>query len=246
MVEETCALTGWTIVLPAGKIIKEMEKRMRPTGLSISITFGAILIIALACAPPASTLDLEGKVVAVRDGDTIEVLAEGDMVFRVRLEGIDCPEYQQDYADEAKRFTSKMLLRKDVKVVEKEKDEYGRTVGRVMIDGKDASVELVRAGLAWHYRHYSDDPLLAQLEREARAARTGLWSAPDPVPPWEYRRDSGKKELEPGQVYHGNIKSRVFHHPDCSQYDCKNCTREFAARAEAVAAGYRPCGVCRP
>jgi len=219
---------------------------MRATGPSISIAFGAILILALACTPMASTLDLEGKVVAVRDGDTIEVLAEGDMVFRVRLEGIDCPEYRQDFADEAKRFTSNLVLRKNVIVVEKEKDEYGRIVGRVMIDGEDASVELVRAGLAWHYRHYSDDPLLAKLESEARAARTGLWSAPNPIPPWEYRRESEDRDLKPGQVYHGNVKSRVFHHPDCPQYDCKNCTLEFRIRGEAIDAGYRPCGICKP
>jgi endonuclease YncB( thermonuclease family) len=210
------------------------------------MAFGVVLFLSLACAPSASTPDLEGRVVAVRDGDTIEVLAEGDMVFRVRLEGIDCPEYEQDFSDEAKRFTSRLLLRKNVRVLEKEKDDYGRIVGRVMIGSEDASVELVQAGLAWHYKHYSDDPLLAKLEEEARAARIGLWSATDPVPPWEYREQSRERDLEPGQVYHGNVKSRVFHHPDCPQYDCKNCTRELKTRAEAISSGYRPCRICKP
>jgi len=57
----------------------------------------------------------------------------------------------------------------------------------VKADGRDLSLELVKAGMAWHYRKYSDDPVLAAAEKKARAARLGLWSMPNPVPPWEFR-----------------------------------------------------------
>lgn len=47
-------------------------------------------------------------------------------------------------------------------------------------------------------------------------------------------------------VYHGNSKSYVFHKPGCRYYNCKKCTVEFNTRDEAIAAGYKPCKVCKP
>ena len=47
-------------------------------------------------------------------------------------------------------------------------------------------------------------------------------------------------------VYHGNVKSHVFHRPGCRYYFCKNCTMAFTSREQALAAGYRPCKVCQP
>ena len=52
---------------------------------------------------------------------------------------------------------------------------------------KTFRVELVRAGLAWHYKRYSADPALAKAESNARAAGIGIWSLPKPVPPWELK-----------------------------------------------------------
>lgn len=45
---------------------------------------------------------------------------------------------------------------------------------------------------------------------------------------------------------HGNSKSRVFHNSTCRYYNCPNCTVSFATPEEALRAGYRPCGICRP
>ncbi len=54
-----------------------------------------------------------------------------------------------------------------------------------MPDGRMLNRELVKAGFAWWYRKYApDDETLAQLEREARGARRGLWADPHAVPPW--------------------------------------------------------------
>jgi len=47
-------------------------------------------------------------------------------------------------------------------------------------------------------------------------------------------------------AYHGNRNSRIFHGVSCRYYDCKNCVVVFATRQAALAAGYRPCKVCRP
>ncbi|MEE8369267.1 MAG: thermonuclease family protein, partial [Dehalococcoidia bacterium] len=41
-------------------------------------------------------------------------------------------------------------------------DRYGRLVARVYVGTNDVNLELVRAGFAWHYRQYSDDPRAEQ------------------------------------------------------------------------------------
>jgi len=68
-------------------------------------------------------------------------------------------------------------------------DRYGRTVGTIILpDGRSLNNELVRNGYAWHYKAYSHDETLAQLETEARQSRRGLWGKPRPVAPWDFRK----------------------------------------------------------
>jgi len=47
-------------------------------------------------------------------------------------------------------------------------------------------------------------------------------------------------------LYRGNTASKVFHKPQCKQYNSKNCTEVFTSRQEAKKAGFRPCRQCRP
>lgn len=129
-----------------------------------------------------------GKVVAVLDGDTVEVLHDGK-AERIRLNGVDCPEKKQAFGQKAKQFTSSLVFGKTVVVVPSAKDRYKRTVGDVFLpDGVNVSYELVKAGLGWWYRKYSDDVILAGLELEAQLERRGLWTDPSPIPPWEWRK----------------------------------------------------------
>lgn len=144
-----------------------------------------------AAAVSAETKDsssYSGKVVAITDGDTIRVLV-GTEQHRVRIEGIDCPEMKgQPFSNAAKKFTSSFCFDKVVSVKVKDVDRYGRDIARVLVNGKDLSAELVAAGLAWHYKKYSDDNELAKLENQARADRTGIWSDDQAVAPWEWRK----------------------------------------------------------
>jgi len=127
-----------------------------------------------------------GKCVGVSDGDTIRVLCNRKEII-VRLEGIDCPERGQDFGTRAQQYTGALVFGRHVQVRVVTHDRYGRAVARVLVQGKDLSVELVRAGLAWHYTRYSRDPLLAKAEKEARAKKAGLWAVGNPIPPWEFR-----------------------------------------------------------
>jgi endonuclease YncB( thermonuclease family) len=106
------------------------------------------------------------------------------------LYGVDCPEKKQDFGQRAKQFTSERVFGKTVDVRVVSVDRYGRTVGDVILPGgQRLSEELVGAGYAWWYSRYAPkDGRLSQLEAKARREKKGLWSIPEPVPPWEFRR----------------------------------------------------------
>lgn len=48
--------------------------------------------------------------------------------------------------------------------------------------------ELIKQGMAWHYKKYNQDLELAKLEKIAREEKVGLWSQPNPISPWDFRR----------------------------------------------------------
>ena len=105
-------------------------------------------------------------------------------------------------------------------------DRYGRLVARVVVDGQDVNVALVEQGLAWHYTRYSDDPVLAKAEADARAAQIAIWGQSDPIPPWDFRCGIRGSQVEASEgELHGNRRSKVFHRPGCPNYDCKRRTR---------------------
>lgn len=201
------------------------------------------LVLGASWSLSADTGSFKGKCVLVLDGDTVEVLKNGKPV-RIRLDGIDCPEKNEPFAEEAKAFTAALVHNKVVEVVEKEKDSYGRTVARIFAGSTDVSVELLKAGLARHYRQFNKDWLLGAVEAEAKANRRGIWRTVSETPAPE--RATPQKGRLSYVVYHGNIRSRVFHSPSCPAYDCRNCTREFKSKEDARAAGFKPCGQCRP
>ncbi|MBW1992998.1 MAG: hypothetical protein JRI77_00950 [Deltaproteobacteria bacterium] len=73
----------------------------------------------------------------------------------------------------------------------------------------------------------------------------GIWSLPNPLHPWE-RASLQSKTGSEIITYRGNVSRNIFHAPSCRHYNCKNCTRLFSSREEAMAAGFRPCKRCRP
>lgn len=137
--------------------------------------------------PAVYPFTVEGKVVSVTDGDTIKVLV-GRSQLRIRLNGIDAPEYRQAYGRKSKDYLASLVAGKRAEVIVRDTDRYGRWVGDVLVDGKSANAQMVAAGMAWFYAAYSKDENLAELEREARAEGRGLWADPGPTPPWEFRR----------------------------------------------------------
>jgi micrococcal nuclease len=122
------------------------------------------------------------------DGDTFEGRAN-DSTFRIRLNGIDAPERGQDFYNVSKQRLGELC--KDSPLVVKlfNKDRYGRWIADVYTRNKIfINYKLVEEGLAWHFKKYSSDTLLAALENNARVKRTGLWVNNNPVAPWVKRK----------------------------------------------------------
>jgi endonuclease YncB( thermonuclease family) len=109
--------------------------------------------------------------------------------IKIRLHGIDCPEKKQDFGQVAKQRLSDLIFGKTVHVVRKDIDRYKRIVALVYDEqNRCINTEMLKAGLAWHYtKYYDQNPEWQQLENTARANRSGLWSQPNPTPPWEWR-----------------------------------------------------------
>lgn len=98
------------------------------------------------------------------------------------------------------KYLSGLVFNNQVVVEYSKKDKYGRTVGKILVNGVDANLEQAKAGLAWHYKKYeheqpeSDRFAYVQAEEQARVAKRGLWADPKPIPPWEWRHQrKGRK-----------------------------------------------------
>lgn len=144
------------------------------------------LLILLLLTSPAFALD--GRVVAVADGDTLTVLDANNHSTKVRMQGIDAPEKAQAFGQASKRHLSGLVFGKTITVDARGQDKYRRTLGAVILGGRDINAQMVHDGYAWAYLRYSQD--YAAAESEARQARRGLWADADPVAPWEFRRAS--------------------------------------------------------
>jgi endonuclease YncB( thermonuclease family) len=133
-------------------------------------------------------------VVGVHDGDTITGLDDSKTQYKIRLDAIDAPELGQPFGQASKKALSEKVFGKDVVVIAKTKDRYGRTVGHVMIDGRDVNLEMLEEGMAWHYKKYDHNKRLAETEDHARAAKKGLWHDATPIAPWEWRKTERERK----------------------------------------------------
>lgn len=219
------------------------------TALRFSGAAALLAVLVASATLLAQEASFDGRCIGVVDGDTIEVL-DGTTPRRIRLDGIDAPERSQPFSEKSRQHLAYLVFGKAVRVEAHGTDRWDRLIARVTAGGRDLSEAMIAAGYAWHFKRYSADSTLAALELDARRAARGLWVADRPIPPWLFREAEGR--LGAGEIdeasgpYHGNVRSGVFHRPSCQHYDCKNCVSVLPDRQAAIAAGFRPCGICRP
>lgn len=136
---------------------------------------------------------ITGKCEHVFDGDSLAVVKQGESEqIQIRLYGIDAPEKGQPYAKQAREKLIKLVRHKQVRIEVQHTDDYGRQVGKVYVGKTYVNLEMVKAGLAWYYKHHAANAKdLKKAEAKAREDKKGLWQADNPVNPRDWRRDHG-------------------------------------------------------
>lgn len=152
-----------------------------------------LLSLLISCSSNIKEIgnSITGEVIVVKDDDTIEILYDGEPLT-IRFAHIDCPEIKkgQPFGKAAKQFTSDLCFGQIIKAINEGKyDRYKRLIA-VIINEKNENVnkELVKAGLAWHFKKYSTDTTYDDLELTARQNKIGLWTDDNPTPSWDWRK----------------------------------------------------------
>jgi len=172
---------------------------------------------------------IKGTVVKVVDGDTVTMVDDKGFKHRIRLAGIDAPEQgDQPYGKESTKGLRWLIHDKGITVEYSKHDRYGRIVGKVLVGPKgntfclpiecvrtlDVGLEQIKAGMAWHYKHYQseqskkDRNFYSSAERVAKKKQVGLWKDKGPVPPWKWRRDNRLKALQKAFAEKGSKKKK--------------------------------------
>jgi endonuclease YncB( thermonuclease family) len=148
-----------------------------------------LTLLMLAVSGPVAAAKITGRVVAVLDGDTVDVLQPDRTTVRLRLAEIDAPEKGQPYGDASKRLLASLVFGRDILFQASTRDRNGRWIARIMAGATDVNAEMVRRGGAWRYVQYSHDGMFVSYEAEARMAKAGLWALPaaQRMPPWDWR-----------------------------------------------------------
>jgi micrococcal nuclease len=174
-----------------------IDRRSSQTAsLSALVVYSALAMTFLLLLLLTQSVELQGRVVGVHDGDTVTVLVDKTSV-KVRLAEVDAPELKQDFGMVAKKVLSELVFDKNVQIDVLTKDRYGRSVGRIWLGEKDVNFLLVSKGAAWCYRQYLKRKECLPLEEKAKAEKIGLWVQAEPTPPWEWRKKKKVAEAKP-------------------------------------------------
>ncbi len=152
------------------------------------------IALLLLWALPAAAEILMGRVIGVADGDTITFLDSAHLQHKIRLSGIDAPEKGQAFGNASRKHMAELTYSKHAKADCYKVDRYKRLVCTVYVDGKDVGLAQLDAGLAWWYLKFADEQSPQErleyemAETKAAIDRKGLWSDPNPTPPWEWRQ----------------------------------------------------------
>ena len=198
-----------------------------------------------------SALVIRGPALVI-DGDTLAIAGQ-----KVRLEGIDAPEINQQCPGRgaqqwpagrvAANALGQWVRGRDVICRSVGRDGFGRVLGRCRVGSKDLNAELISTGLAWAFRKYS--LTFVRQEQAARATGQGVWGH-SCQPAWDFRANRWREvagEAPTGCAIKGNItrSGRIYHMPWSRWYgrtriELAKGERWFCDERQALAAGWRP------
>ena len=126
----------------------------------------------------------------VIDGDSF-IVQHQKKSYEIRLWGIDAPEYDQPFASQAKKHLNSLIVGKMIWIIPKDVDKYDRLVAMAKIDKENVNSHMVGLGLAWVHRYYCRGSICDswfEIENNARDQAIGIWSEPDPIQPWVWKK----------------------------------------------------------
>lgn len=171
---------------------------LRLVDYALAVLVLGLLILLAARLDRIETRKTEGAAV-VNDGDTITLGSE-----RIRMRGIDAPEYSQlcrkDGADYpcgklARQSLVRLISDKSVSCTGWQRDRYGRLLGDCNAGGKDLNRAQVEAGWAVAYGDFETE------EAAARSGKAGIWAGTFDEPhDWRESRDHEVVERKHGRL----------------------------------------------
>ena len=175
-------------------------------------------------------VEVKGLCTKVVDGDTIYV--EG--IGKIRFVGVNTPEKGVNGSGTSTDFVKKLCLNKEVGIDvdnSKEHDRYGRTLGVVIVDGKNVNEMLLKEGLA-----------------------EIMFMPPSEFNPytWEYpgliNHESSIGDDTGTGHFVGNANSLKFHLSSCKWAKKIGSANKvtFSSRYDAIIHGFSPCKTCNP
>jgi endonuclease YncB( thermonuclease family) len=107
-----------------------------------------LLVCLFTHIAPADYLDCPCKVVKVTDGDTVNVLDQTKVLYKIRLGGIDAPERKQAFGRKSTENLASYVAGEYIEVEYDKRDRYGRIIAKLLKDGRDINLLQVKDGFA--------------------------------------------------------------------------------------------------
>jgi len=154
----------------------------------------ALSLIFFSCANKSpknvyNRCDYTVWVTSIVDGDTFKGLTADNDEIKFRIFAIDAPEKSQAFGNKSKQYLAGLIFQQRVGIkIQKKNDAWGRPVVWVYTaQGQDIGAEMLKAGMAWHFKKYDSSAEYANLETQARRQKLGLWQDNNPIAPWDFR-----------------------------------------------------------
>lgn len=126
------------------------------------------------------------KVVEISDG--FVGLNRDNLQIKFRIWGIDAPEKETGFWDKNQGLFVNPYLGENIIVDVQKQDGWGRYIAYVYtLENKDVALEMLNAGMAWHYTKYDQSEKYHNAEIKARNNKVGLWVYPRRIAPWDFR-----------------------------------------------------------
>lgn len=207
------------------------------------IIFSLLLFLSLALNFYFYSLFEKEKIVTeVVDGDTFQ-LASGK---RVRLMGVDTPEYERCGGQEAKLELEKLISGQKVELREEVTEAYGRSLALVYLKGKLINQIILEKG--WgrtDYRKNSQREVLTAAFHLGQQNKLGIFS--------DLCRETETKPPSADCLIKGNLDKdtyeKWYHLPSCSHYKQVIMEKDlgdhyFCSEKEARDAGFKKAAGC--